>query len=437
MPPISFVTDAYPDDLPSMFRQMACMVGWQVWAGRIKALKSEVQNPLWRSFLLERYGLEMAFGDIHQYQRSTGRFPWPPRTAEEYRFYSFLAVITRVHARLSPGGQKKLSGALRSGLEKGFGLGPLAFEMKIVSHLMARGFGIELHDLEGDGGYDFLASLGPQTIEVECKHVSGDAGRQIPLRDLYNLGGAVHPTMMQAVNGGNGGRFIHVTLPGRLTSNKADQSKILDRINAILSGNATAIDDDVCIASERSFTLDNSPFSRNSGQTVTMDDVHNYLKREFSIENANVLLNWRPNHAAVVVWLQSKKNDTVPQNIFRRLKDDAKRQFSGSRPAFLCVHFAALTDEQLLGLAETERAGTETAFQRMASVLLQKFSYLHTIAMMTDGEVQIAREESSNGGTRTSIREIGPSYVFKNPNHPLGSDVSLDLAFEQMSPNTP
>lgn len=429
MPSISFVTDAYPDDLPSMFRQMACMVGWQVWADRIKALKSEVKNPLWRSFLLERHGLEMAFGDIHQYQRSTGRFPWPPRTAEEYRFYSFLAVITQVHASLSCGGQRKLSGALRSGLEKGFGLGPLAFEMKIVSHLMARGFGIELHDLEGDGGYDFLASLGPRKIEVECKHVSGDVGRQIPLRDLYNLGGAVHPTMMQAVNGGNGGRFIHVTLPGRLTSNKEDQSKILDRINAILTGKTLAIDDDVCAVSEQSFALDNAPFSDDHRQPVTMDDVHKYLNREFGVENGNVLLNWRKNRAAVIISLRSKKNDTVSQSIFKRLKDDAKRQFSGSQPAFLCVHFAALTDEQLLSLAKTEQAGTPTAFQRMANILLHRFSYLHTIAMMTDGKVRMASNEISNGGTRTSIIEVGPSYVFENPGHPLAGDSGLAQAF--------
>lgn len=422
-------TDLDHTELPNTIRQMAKIVGWKVWRNRIKTLESELQsNPLWRSFLLEHHGLEMAFGDVRRHLKTTNRLPWPPRTAEEYRLYSFLAMVTQVHAKLSPSGQKKLAGALRSGLKKEFGLGPLAFEMKIVAHLISRGFSVEFHDLEGNGGYDFLADIGSTKIEVECKHISADIGRKIPRRSLYDLGGVLFPATKKAVDDGNGGRLIHVTLPDRLTSNKGNQKKIAEHINAILSGKSVPIDNSCRIVSERPFDLDNSPFSSNRGHNLTMEDVQNYLKRDFGIENANVLLNWRPGHAAVVIWFQSTKPDTVLHNILKNLKNDANRQFSGDRPAFLCVHFADITQEQLLDLANTEQAGTETGLQRMSSILLQKRPHLHTVAMMTDGEVKITKE-SSTESVRTSIQETGPSYVYQNPNHPLANSTDLDRVF--------
>src|SRR5688572_15702556 len=96
---VRFATDLDPSGLPGTFGQMGGIVGWSTWQRRIEGLNSDLSsNPLWRGFLLERHGLELAFGDIHRHLRATGRYPWPPRTAEEYRMYSFMAVVARVHA---------------------------------------------------------------------------------------------------------------------------------------------------------------------------------------------------------------------------------------------------------------------------------------------------------------------------------------------------
>ncbi len=430
MSPTIFSTELDPTGLTKTISQMASIVSWKTWKCRINALKSELNsNPFWSSFLLEHHGLEVAFGDVRQHLKTTNRLPWPPRTAEEHRLYSFLAMVTQVYAKLTPSAQKKLKGALRSSLNMNYGLGPLAFEMTIVAHLISRGFNVKFHDLEGkNGGYDFLAVLGSTKIEVECKHVSADIGRKIPRRSLYNLGGVLSPVIKRAVDDGNGGRLIEVTLPDRLTSNREDPQKIAEHIGAILSGNPASIGNNVCTVSERSFALDNSPFSSKQGHNLTMGDVQKYLKRDFDIENSNVLLNWHPGHAAVVIWFQSTKPDSVLPNILKNLKNDAKRQFSRKRPAFLCVHFADLTQEQLLDLANAEQAGTETGLQRMSSILLQKRPHLHTVAMMTDGEVKITKE-SSSGSIRTSIQETGPSYVYRNPDHPLANSTDLDRVF--------
>ena len=102
-------------------------------------------------------------------------------------------MFVQVHARLTTQGKRRLAGALQSSLEKEHGLGPLTFEIKVAAHLISRGFQIEFHDLEAGGGYDFLAISGSTKIEVECKHVSADIGRQIHRRALYDLGGVLFP----------------------------------------------------------------------------------------------------------------------------------------------------------------------------------------------------------------------------------------------------
>jgi len=224
---IRLSTECEPSQLPVVLRQSAGIVGWKCWQRRIESLKTpQGFNPVWQQFLLEQHGLELAFGEIYDYLRKTGRCPWPPRTAEEYRLYSFLTILLQIHERLSSRGRRKLAGALRSGLEKEFGLGPLAFEMRIATHLMSRGFKVQLHDLESDGGYDFLVQAGDIQFEVECKHVSADIGRQVHRRKLHDLGGTLFPDLLSATEHRSHGWLVKVTLNDRLTGAKSQHQAI-------------------------------------------------------------------------------------------------------------------------------------------------------------------------------------------------------------------
>ena len=425
----SFSTALDPAELPTTVRRMAGIVGWKTWQKRIEGFKSQLHsNPLWRDFLLERYGLELAFANVHRHLRRTGRCPWPPETAEHYRLYSFLAAAVRVHATLSRDGQARLAGAIRTGLEKDFGLGPVAFEMKVVAHLMSRGFKVELHDLGLGGGYDFLAISGPTRIEVECKHISADIGRQIHRPELYDLGGVLHPVMTHAVDRGNDGWLVQVTLPGKLTRNKDQQQALVSCIESVLSGKAGDIDDNVCTVSAQLFSLQRSPFSRERCYQLTMPLIEDYLKQAFDIENSHVLAHWRPGHGAVLVVFKSMQPDKVLGEIFKHLKADAKKQFSGNLPAFLCVHLADLTEAQLRDLADAERAGTVTGLQRLASIILHRRPHVHSISVMADGQVRITQERLQDC-VETCVQETGPCYVFRNRNHLLAQDSLLDRVF--------
>jgi hypothetical protein len=425
----SLSTALDPAELPTTIRRMAGIVGWKMWQKRIDGLHAELNsNPLWRQFVLERYGLELAFADVHRHLRATGRCPWPPEIAEQYRLYSFLAAAVRVHARLSPEGRARLAGAIRTGLKKEFGLGPVAFEMKVVAHLMSRGFDIEFHDLASGGGYDFLATSGPKKIEVECKHISADIGRQIHRSALHDLGGVLRPAMTRAVDKRHDGQLLQITLPGKLTRNKDHQQMFAKLIESVLSGKSPGVNDSVCAVSAQSFSLETSPFSGEHINQLTLQDIEHYLKRAFNIENSHILTHWRPGHGAVLIVFKSAKPDSVLGEIFKHLKADAKKQFSANLPAFLCVHLADLTEAQLRDLADTERAGTVTGLQCMVSTILQKRPHVHSIAVMAHGEVRITQERSHDH-IQTCVQETGPSYVFRNSKHPMAQNSVLDRVF--------
>jgi hypothetical protein len=66
--------------------------------------------------------------------------------------------------------------------------------------------------------------------------------------------------------------------------------------------------------------------------------------------------------------------------------------------------------------------------QRAASILLQIRPHLHGIAVMADGDVEITRQ-AYNGAMSTCVQEVGPSYVFTNPEHPMAAVSPLEQVF--------
>ena len=142
---ITFERD--PRELPALLRALTGVVAWKDWEARVAGLRaSSRRNPVWERFVRERYGLELAFGEVRDHLRETGRIPWPPRNAEEARLYAFALAAVGVYARLSNDGKARLAGAIERGLQNVDGLGPLAFELRVAVHLMRRGFDVFFHD---------------------------------------------------------------------------------------------------------------------------------------------------------------------------------------------------------------------------------------------------------------------------------------------------
>src|SRR5690606_35556660 len=186
-------------------------------------------NPFLDEYIAQRYSMELAMEQLRR-RLQRGQKIQLPTTCIDTVLFSFVAMTARVYARLSEQGQKRLAGMLRSALDTEAGLAPLEHEMTIAAHLMGRGFDVTFSDIETGSGFDFLAEKDGATLEIECKSVSGDLGRKIHLRRLYELGGRVRQLMDLALNRRSGGQLARIVLPGRLNGTDKQLAAIHERL---------------------------------------------------------------------------------------------------------------------------------------------------------------------------------------------------------------
>jgi hypothetical protein len=241
--------------LPTVVARFTAIVGLDRWKKCVDDLsKWQNRTQLFDDYLEQRHGIELAFERVTQRRRSTGRLIWPPKDISTIRYYNLALTATAVYDRLSVRGKKKLAGMIVNALQSEFGFGPLAFEMQIVTHLMGRGFDVQFNDIEGDGGFDFLATRNGTQVEVECKHVSGDIGRNIHKKRQLVLGEHLLPRLDETIKQLGCGILVEVEMLDKLTG-RLDHLEEITRlvISAISSGKETG---QVCDVSARKVPFD-------------------------------------------------------------------------------------------------------------------------------------------------------------------------------------
>ena len=424
---MNFSTIASPIEIPAAMIRTCTFVGWKAWEKRVVSLAEQAEkNPFMKGYILEKYGCEIALLDAWEHYHYTGRPLWPPESLDHYRFYSFIAMFSKLHFHLNKIGRKRLVGMARHGLKNENGLEELAFELLVLNNLMTRGFDITCNDLEDrkDGGtYDFLAVKDGLELEVECKYVSADIGRQIHRRRMYQLGDKLFPAIQRVQEGHLGGTLVKVTIPGKLSGSDEQQSLISDAVARILDDeNDNQLPDGYEVTVEP-FVYNDDMFARERGQDVVINDLRKQMKIEHEVDNKNMLLFAHPGHGAIVVIVQSTKKDRVLDALNRQLKVSAKDQFSGERPGALFTYLADLDDGQLHELARAQD-DDPTGLQIMSNMLIDKRPTLHTVVYLSPGgliESQIA--EGSRFGTSTTESHSG--YHFTNSDHPLAKNERL------------
>jgi hypothetical protein len=178
-----FDVNAHPAEIPALLNRLIGITGAVAWQKREADFAHQIHdNPLIEGYLDSHFSIERAMIYVRHYRANTGgRVPEINATShvDLGALYSFGALMARIFAKLPPRGQHVLRSRMIGAFKDNAGLSPLAFEMRTVAHLMARGFDVEFHDLCKGGGYDFLVKNSEIEFEVECKSVSGDLGHRV------------------------------------------------------------------------------------------------------------------------------------------------------------------------------------------------------------------------------------------------------------------
>lgn len=215
-----FDTAASLSEMTTLFRTFVAITGWQPWKERLASFRQQVKaNPLLEEHFAERYSLELEMEHLH-HRVQLGRKIKLPETYRSYALLSFIAIVARIHDRLSSNGQRRLAGMLRDGLKAEYGLAPLQHKMNVAAHLMSKGFDVEFSDIESGGRFDMLAEKEGVEIEVECKTHSADIGRKIHRLRLYQFGEQIFSLLQSGLDRRSGGQLARIRLPGRLGGNE-------------------------------------------------------------------------------------------------------------------------------------------------------------------------------------------------------------------------
>jgi hypothetical protein len=420
-----FNVDAHPAEIPALLRRFTEIAGAAAWKKRETDFERQTHdNPLIDGYLNSHFPLERAKIYVQLYKRNTGgRIPEINATplADLGALYSFVALTARVLAKLPARGQHVLKSRIGGALKDNIGLSPIAFEMRTVAHLMARGFDVEFHDISEGGGYDFLAKNGEIAVEVECKSVSGDIGHRVHLKRQYQLMPYFLDKMQRPVKSGIV-RLLVAKVPDRLHGNQEFMRAVATTIGQALekSGDASS---ESCTVSYHELPILGSPFDCESPPRIKEDAVIDYCNRMIGDEVGHAIMTFSPRQSATIIAVRSVLPNRPLNGVYRSLTE-AARQLSGSRPGVICVQFRNMTSAELLDLAEhPEQSGEPTGIQLMTAKFYDDSTHdhVHTIAYVAPGA--FVRHQSLTFDTQGAMRttrfsEDASSYVFTNKSHP-------------------
>lgn len=421
-----FATDLETRHIPELLDRLLSIIGIEPWRKRLRTLRQQTRtNPLLREFLVDRYALELTMGHLLEERDKAGAFPISFSRPGYYRLFSFAAGVVQLHDQLNERAKKRIAGILRDGLNSEKGLAPFHHEIDTAIHLSCRGFDLECVDLTTGGGVDYIARRNGLELEVECKSISGDLGRQIHRRRMVELARHLYPVLKNIVGPFRGGYFVRVVLPSRLDGAPTHLDSVSKQVVAALTRGASVAASDPCSVEVKFFDLVGTPFGSASDSALPEGTIREFVAHRFGKGNPHLFVLYRPGERAVVIVVESRKPDRVLRGLMRELKESAKTQFTAERPGILVVQLLDLSAAELLELAHAQSTDpTEASGLQMATnefFASPSRSHIHTLAYRSHGIVLHAK---GTAGDRIDevYQEQGPVYSFKNPNHPVASD---------------
>jgi len=407
-------TTVEKNDLPDRFREVFKIIPKDSWYRRPQVLADrERQNSLLKDYFDERYTIERSLVLAVTHWDQWGTFPSVTHSGRYYQLYQFVHVLTSIYPRLSLKGQSRVRGYLKDGLQSDNGLAAFAHELAVAVHLWSADFDVEFTDIEGHTRFDILARRGSIDLEVDCKTVSGDVGRQIHRRRALELFNRIRPAVSRLLEKGRG-RTVDIVLPGALHGAEPYMNAVTNVVSdAILQDKSQSIADvaDVCLGE---FDLHDEPLLLAGAPT--QQALENVAAR-LGHPNSNVICHGNLQQgAAVVVAASSRKPDRVVDGIYRAMKASAEGQFGGANPALLAIRILDLTMAQLREL-------TSGRLGAISNRLLtgEHRAHLFGVAFLSPAD---SLSVSPDGA---SFSSQGMSLLFRNEQHPLSQDPRLAI----------
>ena len=257
-----------------------------------------------------------------------------------HRGVDLLIGLGQTIPALSEAAKRRLHGRIRKGLVEG--LWPLQHEFAVAANLSKRGYDLFFHDLEEDGGYDFLATKDHSKFEIETKAVSLFTGWPIKPENsdklLVEIKNHFHWTDPKTIP------VLSLTLQGNL---EADRDYLRTLVAAFCE-----------VAAKRETLQSNGATIRFIGTIPNLEPVKlaAAVKAHSALRKTMVMFNIGKNR--LVLEMSSHRPISLEKKIIKTINEASRDQLTGTRPAVIWTHIAFGDDARFRQLSTSEHGKT-------------------------------------------------------------------------------
>ena len=320
------------EDAQADLDQIVSMVGEEHWKRKYFKLSKSWPHLDLQPYLLQHHSIEMQVGQTLNGGGGVNRIGEDQLDALQQDALIFGHLSMRL-ARVLPE-PLRLADHIRGYLNNNQNLRPYLFEIETCNTLQLRGFSVRLTDLLDEAQHDFLATLNEESIAVECKHVSGDAGMTIHRSEALELFDRI---IGYCTRRGIDLNLLHidVRIPERLD---------IDRVSRLCFESLSEFQDKVSdVATVRCRRISPEVLTRLTEIQEAADHPelqHQQLNETLGIEGSNHLYIRGTRAEIRIISLSSATPSTPIPKIFKRLIDDTKRQLPDNLPGVLMVEMS-------------------------------------------------------------------------------------------------
>jgi hypothetical protein len=269
------------------------------------------------------------------------------------------------------------------------------FELNMAHHFMSFGHTIQWIEDTGRGIAEFIVVTPTIEFEVECKHISVDAGRLITRQEFSRFAALVEDAMRKRRVMGN----VRLMLDDRLPKLSADLEQMASMIGAAFDEGGGV--GQLALPPWGTAIIQLSPAN---DAAIDWEEAQSIMraakpKQGHAFMHAQKLNDQPVN--TILVTLETAKRDEYLRAIYDTLKDAAKRQLSKVRPGVLCVHIPEIRD--FSGLLE------ESGLHNMTAYFFSKDGNAHICAVSYSSDPRIIWEP-------TGYRFTTDALAYKNAN---------------------
>jgi hypothetical protein len=173
------IAEIFDKQVDKELRRFLSATGEKNWARKIQkfSLLPKFPEPspnIYLNYLANRNPLVPVIDNYFQLQKN-GQSIWRHLTPDFMQMCGYVKVINALLHHATPTAARKIKSIILDDET----IRSFLFELQLAINFFRLGYDVEFIDLEENANYDLLVCDGKNSLEIECKTKSADAGRKI------------------------------------------------------------------------------------------------------------------------------------------------------------------------------------------------------------------------------------------------------------------